>query len=131
MLKDFKAFAMKGNILDLAVAVIIGAAFKSIVTSFVNDILMPPIGILISGEGFKNLSYVLKAATETTKAVSINYGSFIQTVIDFIIIAFSVFIIVRVYTNTQKKAEEAPTPPPVPSNEEVLLGEIRDLLKRE
>jgi large conductance mechanosensitive channel len=131
MLNEFKKFIMKGNVLDLAIAFIIGAAFKAIITSFVNDILMPPIGILIGGVNFKELAFILQKATETTTAVTIKYGAFIQTVIDFLIIAASVFVIVKAYQKTQKKKEIAPAPPPVPSNEAVILGEIRDLLKKQ
>jgi len=130
MLKEFKAFIMKGNILDLAVAVIIGAAFKAIVTSFVKDIIMPPIGMALGGVNFSELAYVLNEATETTEAVTINYGVFIQTLIDFLIIAFVIFMVIKGYNKMQKKKEEESTPPPAPSNEEVLLGEIRDLLKK-
>ncbi len=130
MLKEFKSFIMKGNILDLAVAVIIGAAFKTIVTSFVNDILMPPIGMALGGVDFTDLKFALVEASEGVDAVTINYGIFIQTVIDFIIIAFVIFMVIKGYNSMQKKKEEAPEAPPAPSNEEVLLGEIRDLLKK-
>lgn len=130
MLKEFKSFIMKGNILDLAVAVIIGAAFKSIVTSFVKDIIMPPIGMALGGVDFRDLKYTLQEATEGIDAVTINYGLFTQTVIDFIIIAFVIFMVIKGYNTMQKKKEEAPAAPPAPSNEEVLLGEIRDLLKK-
>jgi len=131
---------MKGNVLDLAVAVIIATAFKSIVTSFVKDVLMPPIGMLLGGVDFADLKVILKEGSEAvmsgdqvvTPAVSevaISYGLWINTIIDFIIIAFAIFIIIKAYNNTQKKEEEAPAPPPAPSTEEVLLTEIRDLLK--
>lgn len=140
LLKEFKAFIMKGNVLDLAVAVIIATAFKTIVTSFVKDVLMPPIGLLLGGTDFSELKVVLKEGSEAvmngdqvvTPAVSevaISYGLWVNTVIDFIIIAFAIFIIIKAYNKTQKKKEEAPAPPPEPSKEEVLLGEIRDLLK--
>lgn len=122
---------MKGNILDLAVAVIIGAAFKSIVTSFVNDIIMPPIGMALGGVNFKDLKVTIQEASEGVEAVTINYGAFTQTVIDFLIIAFVIFMVIKTYNAMQKKKEEAPTEPPAPSNEEVLLGEIRDLLKKD
>lgn len=131
MLKEFKEFIMKGNILDLAVAVIIGAAFKSIVTSFVNDIIMPPIGMALGGVNFKDLKVTIQEASEGVEAVTINYGAFTQTVIDFLIIAFVIFMVIKTYNAMQKKKEEAPTEPPAPSNEEVLLGEIRDLLKKD
>ncbi|MEM6644021.1 MAG: large-conductance mechanosensitive channel protein MscL [Bacteroidota bacterium] len=130
MLKEFKQFIMKGNILDLAVAVIIGAAFKAIVTSFVNDVLMPPIGMALGGVDFKDLVYVLQEAVGEAEAVTVRYGAFIQTIIDFLIIAFVIFMVIKGYNSMQKKKEEAPAAPPAPSNEEVLLGEIRDLLKK-
>lgn len=131
--QKFKAFAMRGNVVDMAVGIIIGAAFGKIVTSVVNDIIMPPLGILIGGVNFKELKFPIKAkgvdaAGNTTDAVTINYGNFIQTTIEFIIIAFAVFLIIQLMTRLQKKQEEAPAPPPV-SNEEKLLAEIRDLLK--
>ncbi len=128
MLKEFKAFVMKGNILDLAVAVIIGAAFKAIVTSFVNDILMPPIGIILGGVDFSELAYVLKEATEEAAAVTISYGLFIQRVVDFLITAFVIFMVIKTYNKFERKKEEA-TPIPTPPKQEVLLEEIRDLLK--
>lgn len=128
MLKEFKAFVMKGNILDLAVAVIIGAAFKAIVTSFVNDILMPPIGIILGGVDFSELAYVLKEATEEAAAVTISYGLFIQRVVDFLITAFVIFMVIKTYNKFERKKEEA-TPIPAPPKQEVLLEEIRDLLK--
>lgn len=130
MLKEFKSFIMKGNILDLAVAVIIGAAFKTVITSFVKDVLMPPIGMALGGVDFTDLKYALVEATEGADAVTINYGTFIQTVVDFVIIAFVIFMVIKGYNSMQKKKEEAPAAPPAPSNEEVLLGEIRDLLKK-
>ncbi|WP_167610396.1 large-conductance mechanosensitive channel protein MscL [Maribellus sediminis] len=140
LLKEFKAFIMKGNVLDLAVAVIIATAFKAIVTSFVKDVLMPPIGMLLGGVDFADLKLVLKESSEAvmngdqvvTPAVSevaISYGLWINTMIDFVIIAFAIFIIIKAYNKTQKKEEEAPAPPPAPSTEEVLLTEIRDILK--
>ncbi len=129
MLKEFKAFILKGNVLDLAVAVIIGAAFKVVISSLVADILMPPIGILLGGVDFKDLSYTLKEATETAEAVTLNYGMFIQSIVDFLIIGFVIFMVIKTYQKLERKKEEAPAAPPAPSNEEVLLGEIRDLLK--
>ena len=142
-LKEFKQFAMKGNVMDMAVGVIIGGAFGKIVTSLVNDVLMPPIGVLMGGTDFSNLGIVIKKgveATETTPAVAEvvwKYGAFIQQVVDFIILAFCVFMLVKVMnhlSNLRKKEEEAapapaPAPAPEPSKEEVLLTEIRDLLK--
>ncbi|MBN7815915.1 large-conductance mechanosensitive channel protein MscL [Algoriphagus pacificus] len=138
MLKEFKEFAVKGNVVDLAVAVIIGGAFGKIVTSFVNDIVMPPIGMLIGGVNFKNLAVVLKEAVVddsgevVTAAVTLNYGAFIQNIVDFTIIAFVIFLAVKAINSTKKKEAAAPPPPPPgPSKSEVLLEEIRDLLKKE
>lgn len=140
LMKDFKAFILKGNVLDLAVAVIIAGAFKAIVTSFVKDVLMPPIGLLLGGVDFADLKIILKEGSEAvmngdavvTPAVSevaMSYGLFVNTIIDFVIIGFAIFMIIRAYQKTQKKEEEAPAAPPAPSKEEVLLGEIRDILK--
>ena len=138
-LQDFKAFAMKGNVIDMAVGVIIGGAFGKIVTSLVNDVIMPPIGYAIGGMDFKDLKYVLESEMvegEEKIISAINYGNFIQNVVDFLIIAMSIFVVIRVITKltTKKKEEEpapAPTPAPAPepSAEEKLLTEIRDLLK--
>ena len=131
VLKDFKAFAMRGNVVDLAVAVIIGGAFGKIVASFVNDILMPPLGLLMGGVDFKDLKIILKEGTETIAAVTWNYGMFIQNIIDFLIIAFAIFMMVRAISKMQKPKQEEPAPaPPEPTNEEKLLTEIRDLLKK-
>jgi large conductance mechanosensitive channel len=140
LIKEFKDFIMKGNVLDLAVAVIIAGAFKAIVTSFVNDVLMPPIGLLLGGVDFSDLKMILKTGsaavldgetviTPAVSEVAISYGVFINTIIDFIIIGFAIFMIIKAYNNTQKKKEEAPAAPPAPSKEEVLLSEIRDILK--
>ncbi|MBQ3208410.1 MAG: large-conductance mechanosensitive channel protein MscL [Alistipes sp.] len=136
-LKEFKAFALKGNVMDMAVGVIIGGAFGKIVTSLVNDIIMPPIGILVGGVDFSNLKLVIKKAVieggaEIAPAVTWNYGAFIQQVVDFAILAFCVFMMVKVMNRLLKKEEAKPAPapaPPAPSKEEVLLTEIRDLLK--
>lgn len=122
MLKEFKAFAMKGNIVDLAVAVIIGGAFGKIVTSFVNDIIMPLLGTVI-GDSFSSL-------TMTINGVAIKYGAFIQSVVDFVIIAFFIFIAIKGIEKTKKKEEEAPAAPPAPTKDQELLMEIRDLLKK-
>jgi large conductance mechanosensitive channel len=131
VLKDFKAFAMRGNVIDLAVAVIIGGAFGKIVASFVNDILMPPLGLLMGGVDFKDLKVIMKEGTETVAAVTWNYGMFIQNIIDFLIIAFVIFMMIRAISKLQKpKPEEPAPPPPEPTNEEKLLTEIRDLLKK-
>ncbi len=133
ILKDFKDFAIKGNVIDLAVAVIIGAAFGKIVTSLVNDILMPPIGLMVGGVDFSELKLLLKKGSEGVDPVTINYGIFIQTIIDFIIIAFSVFMVVRLYKQTERKEEAKPNPPsPQPlTKEETLLTEIRDILQKQ
>lgn len=139
-LSDFKKFAMKGNVVDMAVGVIIGGAFGKIVTSVVNDIIMPPIGLLVGGMNFKDLKWVMKDAvvaadgTVEQAAVSLNYGNFLQQTFDFLIIAFSIFVMIRLISNLSRKKEEekpapAPAPAPEPSAEEKLLAEIRDLLK--
>lgn len=134
-LQEFKAFAVKGNAIDMAVGVIIGGAFGKIVSSIVNDLIMPPIGWLIGGVDFKDLKIELPinplSVEEGVEAVpvTLNYGNFLQTTLDFIIIAFCVFLLVRLVMKLSKKKEEAPAAPPAPSKEEVLLTEIRDLLK--
>ena len=146
-LQDFKAFAMKGNVVDMAVGVIIGGAFGKIVTSVVNDIIMPPIGLLVGGMDFKDLKYVMQEAVPeklneagevieaAVPAVTLNYGNFLQQTFDFLIVAFSIFLFVSLIKkmSEKKKVEEpaAPAPPPAPSKEEVLLTEIRDLLKEQ
>lgn len=132
IIKEFKEFAMRGNVVDLAVGIVIGGAFGKIVTSVVNDILMPPIGMLLNGVDFKNLKYTLKEASEGAEAVSINYGMFIQNIVDFVIIAFAIFMVVKAMNSVKKKEEPTPAAPvaPEPSNEEKLLTEIRDLLKK-
>lgn len=133
MMQEFKEFAVKGNVVDLAVAVIIGGAFGKITTSLVNDVIMPPIGLLLGGVNFSELSIVLKDATEEATAVTINYGLFLQTLIDFAIIAFVIFMVIKGINASKRKKVEAPAAPaapPEPSNEEKLLAEIRDLLKK-
>lgn len=134
-LEEFKAFAVKGNAVDMAVGVIIGGAFGKIVSSIVDDIIMPPIGWLIGGVNFSDLKVTLPSVVipgvEQMKPATINYGNFIQTLIDFIIIAFCVFLLVKGLNALSKKKEEEPKPAPEPSNEEKLLTEIRDLLKEE
>jgi len=129
MIKEFKEFAVKGNVVDMAVGIIIGAAFGKIVSSFVGDVIMPPIGVLLSGVDFSNLAFTVKEAAGEAPAVTIGYGKFIQTVIDFTIIAFAIFLAIKAINVLKQKNEEAPTAPPEPSSEEVLLAEIRDLLK--
>ena len=130
LLKEFKEFAVKGNVLDMAVGIIIGAAFGKIVSSFVNDVIMPPIGVLIGGVDFSDLSITIRQAAGDASAVVVAYGKFIQTVIDFAIVAFAIFIAIKAMNALKRKEEEAPKPPPEPSKEEVLLAEIRDLLKQ-
>ncbi len=130
MLKEFKTFAMRGNVIDMAVGIIIGAAFGKIVSSFVADVIMPPIGLLLGGVDFSNLSLTLKAGTEGVEPVLLKYGVFINTVIDFIIIAFAIFMVIKAMNSMKKKQEEAPAAPPAPTKEEVLLTEIRDELRK-
>ena len=136
MLKEFKDFAMRGNVIDLAVGIIIGAAFGKIVTSFVSDVIMPPIGLLLGNVDFSDLfvslsgtSYASVAEAEAAGAPIIKYGIFINTIIDFIIVAFAIFLVIRAMNKLKRKQEAAPPPPPVPTTEERLLAEIRDLLK--
>jgi large conductance mechanosensitive channel len=129
IIKEFKSFAMKGNVLDMAIGIIIGAAFGKIVSSFVNDILMPPIGLLLGGMDFSKLMIVLSQTTDGKVTAAINYGTFINIIIDFLIIAFSIFIMVKAINRLKKKEETAPVEAPKPSNQEVLLAEIRDILK--
>ena len=139
-LKEFKEFAVKGNVMDMAVGVIIGGAFGKIVSSVVNDIIMPPVGLLVGGVDFSDMKLTLKqavldaAGAVVTPAVTWNYGAFVQQVVDFTILAFCVFLMVKLMNRLTKKPAPAPAPapapePPKPSNEEVLLAEIRDLLK--
>lgn len=130
MMSEFRDFAMRGNVVDMAVGIVIGGAFGKIVTSFVNDVLMPPIGMALGGVDFSDLAMTLQAASGDVAAVTMNYGSFIQTVIDFIIIAFAIFMVIKAMNSMKKKEEEAPAAPPKPSVEENLLTEIRDLLKK-
>ncbi len=129
MVKEFKEFAVKGNVVDMAVGIIIGAAFGKIVTSLVTGVLMPPIGVLLGGVDFSDLALVVKDAVGETPAVVISYGAFIQTVIDFTIVAFAIFMLVKGINTLKKKEEAAPKEPPAPAAQEVLLMEIRDLLK--
>lgn len=139
MLKEFKAFALKGNVLDMAVGIIIGAAFGQIVSSLVKDVLMPPIGLLLGNVDFTNLFVVLKdgvtaapyetlALAQEAGAVTINLGVFINTIINFLIVAFAIFMFIRYFNKLKKKEEEAPAEPPKPTKSEELLTEIRDLL---
>lgn len=128
MLKEFKEFALKGNVLDLAIGVVIGGAFGKIITSLVNDIIMPLIGLIVGGVNFTALEYII--STKRGEPIIIKYGEFIQSAIDFLIIAFSIFLFIKIITSFKKKEEEAPETPPEPTKEEVLLGEIRDILKQ-
>jgi large conductance mechanosensitive channel len=130
LIKEFKEFAMRGNVIDLAVAVIIGAAFGKVISSFVADVLMPPIGLLLGGADFTDLQLILKEAQGEIAAVTLNYGSFIQTIVDFLIIAASIFMVIKAIASAKKKEAAAPAPSPVPTKEEELLIEIRDLLKK-
>jgi len=128
--KEFREFAIKGNVVDMAVGIIIGAAFGKIVTSFVSDIITPPLGYVIGGVDFTNLKVTLPALQEGTDPVTINYGIFLQTAFDFIIVAFAIFLVIKAINRLKRKEEVAPSAPPPPTREEVLLTEIRDLLKR-
>jgi large conductance mechanosensitive channel len=137
MLKEFKEFILKGSMLDLAVGLVIGAAFGAVVTSFVNDILMPPIGLLLGGVDFANLfinlgstEYASLAAAQEAGAPTINYGLFIQSLINLIIVGFAIFMVVKAYNGAKKQEEAAPAAPPAPAAEELLLRDIRDLLSR-
>lgn len=135
ILSEFRQFAMKGNVVDLAVGIIIGAAFGKIVTSVVNDVIMPPIGLAIGGVDFTDLKAVLKpagvdATGQLVEAVTINYGVFLQNVFDFLIVAFAVFMLIKGINKLKRKEEVIPAAPPEPTRQEKLLGEIRDLLKK-
>lgn len=126
-IQEFKEFAVRGNVIDMAVGVIVGTAFGKIVSSLVSDMVMPPIGVLLGGVSFADLAFTVKEAAEGAPAVVIAYGKFTQTVVDFVIIAFVIFMAVRLINSMKKKTEAAPA---APSNQEVLLAEIRDLLKK-
>jgi large conductance mechanosensitive channel len=132
MLQEFKTFAMKGNVVDLAVGVIIGGAFGKIVSSLVDDVIMPPVGLALGGMNFKELAFTLKAASADgkTPAVLLKYGNFLQTTLDFIILAFVIFLMVQFINSMKKQEAVAPTVPPEPTLQEKLLMEIRDSLKK-
>jgi large conductance mechanosensitive channel len=135
MIDEFKKFALKGNVVDMAIGIIIGAAFGKIVSSLVNDIIMPPLGLLIGGVDFTDLKITLKGASvdeagKAISAVTMNYGNFVQTAFDFLIVAFVTFMMIRAMNNMIRKQAAAPAPPPEPTAQEKLLGEIRDLLKK-
>ena len=129
IVKEFREFAVKGNVVDMAVGIIIGAAFGKIVSSFVGDVITPPLGYLIGGVDFTKLAIVLPALQEGKEAVTVRYGAFLQTVFDFVIVAFAIFLAVKAINRLKRKEEVAPSAPPPPSKEELLLTEIRDLLK--
>jgi large conductance mechanosensitive channel len=130
MMEEFKAFAIKGNVVDMAVGVIIGGAFGKIVSSFVTDVVMPPIGVLVGGVDFSKLAITIKDAVGDAPAVVISYGKFIQTMVDFVIVAGVIFMVIKAINNMKKKEEAAPAAPAAPPAQEVLLAEIRDLLKK-
>lgn len=127
MLKEFKNFAMKGNVVDMAVGVVIGAAFGKIVSSFVSDIIMPPLSVLTGGIDFSNLHFTLKKASAETAAITLNYGSFVNTILDFLIISLSIFLVIRQINRLKKKEEAKPTET---AEDILLLREIRDYLKK-
>ncbi len=133
--KEFKEFATKGNVVDLAVGIIIGSAFGKIVTSFVADIIMPPIGLLVGGINFTEIKFTMKDAVidatgkVTKQAISINFGNFIQVVFDFLIIAFAIFMLIKAINRINRNKDEQQVTPPAPTKEELLLTEIRDLIK--
>lgn len=140
LMQEFKAFAMRGNVIDMAVGIVIGGAFGKIVSSFVADVVMPPLGLLLGKVNFADLAVTLKDAVPAVvvngqeiqagvAAITLNYGKFIQTSVDFIIIAFAIFMVIKVMNSAKRKAKEAPKAPATPPKEEILLTEIRDLLK--
>lgn len=130
MINEFKTFAMRGNVADMAVGIIIGGAFGKIISSVVADIIMPPIGLLLGKVNFSDLTITLKAAVGNTAAVTLNYGKCIQTAVDFVIVAFAIFMLIKGMNQMKKKEETAPAAPTLPSKEETLLTEIRDILKK-
>ncbi len=129
MIKEFKEFTTRGNVVDLAVGVIIGGAFGPIVKSLVDDIIMPPIGVVLGKVDFSNLALTLQEATATSAAVTIRYGAFINTLINFLIVAFAIFLLIKAVNTVRRKEAAKPANPPAPTTEEKLLTEIRDLLK--
>lgn len=130
VIKEFKEFAMKGNVVDMAVGIIIGVAFGKIISSFVADVLMPPIGLLLGGRDFSNYALELKSGSESVEPVLLKWGVFVNTTIDFLIIAFTIFIVIKAMNSLKKKKEELPSSPPEPPADIKLLTEIRDLLKK-
>jgi len=129
IVKEFKTFAMRGNVMDMAVGIVIGVAFGKIVTSLVNDVIMPPIGLLMGGVDFSHLAVVLKSAAGSEPAVTLKYGMLINTVIDFLIVVFAIFMVVKGMNALKRKKEEAPAAPPPPPVQEMLLRDIRDILR--
>jgi len=129
LLKDFKEFAVKGNVVDLAVGVIIGAAFGKIVTSFVGDVIMPPLGMLTGGVDFKDLAVTLRAAHDAEPAVLLKYGAFLQAVFDFLLVAMAIFAMVQLLAKLKRQEAAAPAPPPEPTKQELLLEQIRDAIR--
>jgi large conductance mechanosensitive channel len=135
LVKEFKEFAMRGNVMDMAVGIIIGAAFGKIVSSLVADVIMPPIGLLVGGVDFSNLTFTLKSAVpasesaKAVEAVTLNYGLFLNTVLDFIIVAFAIFMVIKLMNAARRKEEAKPEPSPALPRQEILLEEIRDILK--
>jgi large conductance mechanosensitive channel len=127
--KEFKSFAMRGNVMDMAVGIVIGVAFGKIVTSLVNDVIMPPIGLLMGGVDFSHLAVTLKAVAGSAPAITLKYGMLINTIIDFLIVVFAIFLVVKGMNALKRKKEEAPAAPPPPSVEERLLRDIRDILR--
>lgn len=130
MMKEFKDFAVRGNVVDMAVGIVIGAAFGKIVSSFVADVVMPPLGMMLGKVNFADLAITLQAASGDVAAVTLNYGQFVQSIVDFVIVAFAIFVVVKWMNSLKKKEEAAPAAPAAPSKEETLLTEIRDLLKQ-
>lgn len=129
MLKEFREFALRGNMIDMAVGIIIGAAFGKVITSLVNDVIMPPIGTLLGNVDFSGLSVTLREAAAGKDAVQLRYGAFVNTLVDFLIVALAIFMVIKAMNTLRRKKEEAPAAPPEPTPQEKLLTEIRDLLK--
>ncbi len=129
MVKEFKEFVMRGNVMDMAVGIVIGAAFGKIVSSLVTDVIMPPIGLLIGGVNFTNLKFPIGNSVSGGDPVTVNYGAFFQAVVDFVIVAFAIFMVVKAVNRMKRKQAESPSVPPAPTRDQVLLTEIRDLLK--
>jgi len=127
--KEFKTFAMRGNVMDMAVGIVIGVAFGKIVTSLVNDVIMPPIGLLMGGVDFSHLAVTLKAAAGSEPAITLKYGMLINTIIDFLIVVFAIFMVIKLMNALKRKKEEAPAAPPPPSTQEMILRDIRDILR--